>query len=84
MMYLTQEQILFGVTVALATVLIITCILLIIVLCKLKKLRRRVEALTRGKDAESMEDSILNFFEILKNHFFQALLCCYLDEKLNQ
>ena len=63
MMYLTQEQLLFGVTIALAVVLVVTCVLLITVLCKLKKLRRRVESLTRGKDAESMEDSILNFFE---------------------
>ena len=63
MMYFTQEQLLFGVTIALAIVLIITSILLITVLCKLKKINRRIEALTRGKDAESMEDSILNFFE---------------------
>jgi len=63
MMYLTQEQLMFGVAIALSIVCIITSILLIITLCKLKKLKRRVDALTRGKDAESMEDSILNFFE---------------------
>ena len=63
MMYFTQEQLMFGVAIALSVVCIITSILLIITLCKLKKLKRRVDALTRGKDAESMEDSILNFFE---------------------
>ena len=63
MMYLTQEQLLLAVTIALAVVLVVTCILLIIVLCKLKKMRRRVDALTRGKDAESMEDRIVDFFE---------------------
>lgn len=63
MMYFTQEQLMFGVAIALSVVCIITSILLIITLCKLKKLKRRVDSLTRGKDAESMEDSILNFFE---------------------
>ena len=63
MMYLTQEQLLLAVTIALAVVLVVTCILLVVVLCKLKKMRRRVDALTRGKDAESMEDRILDFFE---------------------
>ena len=63
MMYLTQEQLMFGVAIALSIVCIITSILLIITLCKLKKLKRRVDALTRGKDAETMEDSILNFFD---------------------
>ena len=63
MMYFTQEQLMFGVAIALSVVCIITSILLIITLCKLKKIKRRVDALTRGKDAESMEDSILNFFE---------------------
>jgi len=53
----------FGVAIALSIVCIITSILLIITLCKLKKLKRRVDALTRGKDAETMEDSILNFFD---------------------
>lgn len=46
-----------------AVLCIVTIILLIITLCKLKKLRRRVDTLTRGKDTESMEDIILNFFE---------------------
>lgn len=51
------------IAIGLAVLLVITLVLLIITLCKLKSLRRRVDALTRGKDAESMEDSILNFFE---------------------
>lgn len=51
------------IAIGLAVLLVITLVLLIITLCKLKSLRRRVDALTRGKDAESMEASILNFFE---------------------
>lgn len=42
---------------------LISIIILIITLCKLKKLRRRVDDLTRGKDTASMEDIMLNFFE---------------------
>ena len=57
----------FGVAIALSVVCIITSILLIITLCKLKKLKRRVDALTRGKDAETMEDSILKFFERIES-----------------
>ena len=66
-MYFTQEQLMFGVAIALSVVCIITSILLIITLCKLKKLKRRVDALTRGKDAETMEDSILEFFERIES-----------------
>ena len=46
-----------------AGVCLVAIILLITTLCKVKKLRRRIDDLTRGKDAESMEDVILNFFE---------------------
>ena len=63
MISFTQEQLVFGAAIALAVVCLITIILLIITLCKLKKLNRRIDTLTRGKDAETMEDSILNFFE---------------------
>ena len=51
------------IAIGLAVLFIVTVILLIITLCKLKSLRRRVDALTRGKDAESMEDTVLNYFE---------------------
>jgi len=51
------------IAIGLAVLLVLTLVVLIITLCKLKTLRRRVDALTRGKDAESMEDSILNYFE---------------------
>lgn len=51
------------IAIGLSVLLVITLVILIITLCKLKSLRRRVDALTRGKDAESMEDSILNYFE---------------------
>lgn len=51
------------IAIGFAVLLVVTLILLIITLCKLKALRRRVDALTRGKDAESMEDTVLNYFE---------------------
>lgn len=51
------------VLIGLAIACLIMLILLIIILCKLKKLRRRVDDLTRGKDAESLEDTMLKFFE---------------------
>lgn len=47
----------------LAVLCLVSIILLIVSLCKLKKLRRRVDALTRGKDAESMEETILKLFD---------------------
>lgn len=49
--------------IGLSVVCLITFILLIVILCKLKKLRRRIDSLTRGKDAESLEDTMLGFFE---------------------
>ena len=67
MNYFTQEQLMFGAAIALLAVCVITIIVLIITLCKLKKLRRRVDALTRGKDAETMEDQILDFFERIES-----------------
>ena len=53
--------------IALAVICVVTITLLIVTLCKLKKLRRRVDTLTRGKDTESMEDIILNFFERIED-----------------
>ena len=63
MINVTQEQLIHGAAIAIAVVCVIAIILLIVVLCKLKKLRRRIDALTRGKDAETMEDRILEFFD---------------------
>lgn len=63
MVNINMEQLAAYLAIGLAVVLLITLILLIVTLCKLKSLRRRVDTLTRGKDAESMEDSILKFFE---------------------
>ena len=59
----TMEQLILIAAIALAVVCVMALIVMIITLCKLKKLRRRVDALTRGKDAESMEDQMLDFFE---------------------
>ena len=50
MISFTQEQLVFGAAIALAVVCLITIILLIITLCKLKKVNRRIDTLTRGKD----------------------------------
>lgn len=63
MVSISAELLAMIVCIALAVVCLVTITLLIITLCKLKKLRRRVDTLTRGKDTESMEDIILNFFE---------------------
>ena len=68
---MTMEQLTFYIMIGLSAITLISIILLIVVLCKLKKLRRRVSSLTRGKDTESMEDIMLNFFERiedLENH----------------
>lgn len=67
MVSVTMEQLTFYVMIALAVICLISIILLIITLCKLKGLRRRVDALTRGKDTESMEDIMLNFFERIES-----------------
>ena len=71
MITLTMEQMTFYMMIGLSVITLISIILLITTLCKLKKIRRRVDALTRGKDTESMEDIMLNFFErieSLENH----------------
>ena len=53
--------------IATSALCLISIIILIITLCKQKKLRRRVDNLTRGKDTESMEDIMLNFFERIES-----------------
>lgn len=63
MINIPMEQLVFYVTIALSVVSILLAVVLIIVLCKLKTLKRRVDALTRGKDTESLEDIIVNFLE---------------------
>lgn len=63
MVNISVEQLTFYIMIGFAVIGSISIILLIITLCKLKILRRRVDALTRGKDTESMEDVMLNFFE---------------------
>lgn len=63
MINIPMEQLVFYVTIALSVVSIILAVVLIIVLCKLKTLKRRVDSLTRGKDTESLEDIIVSFLE---------------------
>lgn len=67
MVNIPMEQLVFYITIALSVVCIILAVLLIITLCKLKKLHRRVDLLTRGKDAESLEDILVNFFERIES-----------------
>ena len=50
-----------------AVLSLVAIISLIVTLCKVKKLRRRIDDLTRGKDTESMEDIMLNFFKRIES-----------------
>ena len=43
--------------------LLILLILIVVALCKLKNLRRKLDRYMRGKDAESLEDTILSCIE---------------------
>ena len=63
MINIPMEQLVFYVTIALSVVSILLAVVLIIVLCKLKKLKRRVDSLTIGKDTESLEDIIVSYLE---------------------
>lgn len=67
MVNISMEQLTFYLTIGIAAVCLISIILLIITLCKFKTLRRRVDALTRGKDTESMEEIMLGFFERIES-----------------
>ena len=49
--------------IGMAAVLLILLILIIVELCKLKKLNRKFDRFMRGKDAESLEDTILSCIE---------------------
>ena len=67
MINIPMEQLVFYVTIALSVVSIILAVVLIIVLCKLKTLKRRVDSLTRGKDTESLEDIIVSYLESVES-----------------
>lgn len=64
---ISMETVMLAAAIALGVICLISIILSIVTLCKLKKLRRRVDALTRGKNAESMETRILEFFERIED-----------------
>ena len=49
--------------IGMLVLILILFILVIVALCKLKKLHRRYDRFMRGKDAESMEDTILSCIE---------------------
>ena len=49
--------------IGMAAMLLILLILIIVALCKLKKLNRKFDRFMRGKDAESLEDTILSCIE---------------------
>ena len=55
------------VMIGLAILCFVTIIFLMVALCKMKKIKLRIDALTRGKDTESMEDIMLNFFERIES-----------------
>ncbi len=46
-----------------AVLTIILLILMIVSLCKLKKLRKKYEAFTRGKNGESLEDTVKEYLD---------------------
>lgn len=55
------------VVLGVAALSVASIVVLIVTLCKVKKLRNRIDVLTRGKDTETMEDIILNFFERIES-----------------
>ena len=63
MINIPMEQLMMYIMIALSVICVILAVLVITVLCKLKTLKRRIDSLSRGKDTESLEDIILNFFE---------------------
>lgn len=63
---MTMDMVLY-LMIGVGVLCLICIILLIIVLCKLKNQKRRIDALTRGKDTESLEDVLVNFFERIEN-----------------
>ena len=63
MINIPMEQLMFYISIALSVCCVVLLVLVIISLCKLKTLKRRVDSLTRGKDTESMEDIILSYLQ---------------------
>jgi biopolymer transport protein ExbB/TolQ len=63
MINISMEQLMFYIAIALSVCCVVLLILVIISLCKLKTLKRRVDSLTRGKDTESLEDIILSYLK---------------------
>lgn len=63
MINIPMEQLMLYIMIALSVICVILAVLVITVLCKLKTLKRRIDSLSRGKETESLEDIILNFFE---------------------
>ena len=63
MINIPMEQFMFYISIALSVCCVVLLVLVIISLCKLKTLKRRVDSLTRGKDTESMEDIILSYLQ---------------------
>ena len=57
------EMVMLGAVAGLAVLLLVVLILLIVTMVKLKKLTRRHQDFTRGKDAESLEEVMLSRFD---------------------
>ena len=63
MINIPMDQLIFYILIGLSVCCVVLLVLVIISLCKLKKVKRRVDALTRGKDTESLEDIILSYLD---------------------
>ena len=63
MINIPMDQLMFYILIGLSVCCVVLLVLVIISLCKLKKVKRRVDALTRGKDTESLEDIILSYLD---------------------
>ena len=63
MINIPMDQLMFYILIGLSVCCVVLLVLVIISLCKLKKVKRRVDALTRGKDTESLEDIILSYLK---------------------
>ena len=63
MINIPMDQLMFYILIGLSVCCVVLLVLVIISLCKFKKVKRRVDALTRGKDTESLEDIILSYLD---------------------
>lgn len=63
----TGFEVILLVAIGFAVLLVVSLVLNIVALCKLKKLSRKCDRFTRGKDAESLEDTIYECLDRVDN-----------------